>query len=983
MQHTDPEYTSLADLADRFGESVPCEGNLPVSLDDPDSVWFIDRGAVNLFLVEFKSGVEQASPQHLLRRESGWLLPGVAPDRRDSDEDTTLSIIARGRPGTLLKRLPASLLAKVDPTELAEQADTWLTSITETLARFAIPPPRPTELAEAGETRTLAPCTLSVRRGVVWVSEPPSGAGLYMGIVDTAERADSSSPHEAVIPLARASWLTLIDEATLTGQSTETLARQGKLPAALASFHAVAFNLERLNRRLVVVDAVNLERARTASRRTAEKTARRRLYNVYDHPVDRDAGVEDTALADALQLIGRHEGIEFKIPARSGQSNAPVGLVDILDASGVRARRVRLQADDRWWHGDSNALLAYRAEDGQPVALLPGLMGRYLEIDPVSKRRSRVSAARLASSGALAEEAWMFYQPLPSREVKPADLLGIALRGSASDWARLLIAGLPFGVIRLLPALALGFVANHITAGGSAGALYAVAVAIAAFGLLGALLHLLQSTAMMRLEGRSASRVEAAFWDRLMRLPPGILHRNPAGDLAMSGMTFQQLRDGLRGVVANGLLSIVFLLPVFGVIFFYDATLGLVTLLFSLVSLLVTVVLGLRQISPYGWMIRAARRVAGRLFQIVGGISKLRMDNAEGSAYAIWAKDYRAQKRAEIELDALEGHSRAFGAALPFLAAGVLLFLVMETGSRNMPVGDFLVVYTVFIVFQSAISRLGESFGAIASMLPAFQQMRPLLSETPETGTEGEPVEYLGGDILFDRISFRYDPDGPLILDDVTIRARPGEFVAIAGESGAGKSTLFRLALGVDWPTAGAVYYDGRDLRHLNLKQVRRKIGAVPQSVGLHPQDLWDNLVSHHEDVTTDEVWAAVRTAEVEDQIKAMPMGMMTMVGTSGSVLSGGESQRITIARSVIGSPRIMLFDEATNWLDNENQATVMGNLAALTSTRLVIAHRLSTLEQADRIYVLKGGKVVQSGSFNDLKETDGVFKELIRRQIA
>ena len=169
-------------------------------------------------------------------------------------------------------------------------------------------------------------------------------------------------------------------------------------------------------------------------------------------------------------------------------------------------------------------------------------------------------------------------------------------------------------------------------------------------------------------------------------------------------------------------------------------------------------------------MIGAARRVAGRLFQLVGGISKLRMDNAEGSAYAIWAKDYREQKRAEIELGALEGHSRAFGAALPFLAGGVLLFAAAATGDRNIPVGDFLVVYTVFIVFQSAVARLGESFGAIAAMLPAFEQMRPLLSAVPETVTQGEPVEYLGGEILFDRISFRYDPEGPLILDDVTIQ---------------------------------------------------------------------------------------------------------------------------------------------------------------------------------------------------------------------
>ena len=780
--------------------------------------------------------------------------------------------------------------------------------------------------------------------------------------------------------MTRTSWLTLLDEATLAGKSTETLAQQGALLPALASFHTVAFNLERLNRRLAVVDDANLERERTTSRRTAEAAARRRLFNIYDRPIDRDADVADTALADALKIIGRHQGIDFRIPVRSTLSDSPVGLVDVLDASGVRARRVRLEPGGNWWRGDSNALLAFRANDGQPVALLPGMFGRYREIDPVSKRSVRVTADR---AGALKKEAWMFYRPLPARNVKLGDLLRIALHGSAGDLARLVIAGLPGGLIKLLPALALGFVANHIVAGGSAGALYAVAATLAGFGLFGALLHLLQSTAMMRLEGRSASRVEAAFWDRLMRLPSGILRRHPAGDLAMSGMTFQSLRDGLQGAVADSLLSVVFLLPVFGVIFFYDATLGVITLAFSLGSLLVTAALGLRQISPYGRMIAAARGVAGRLFQIVGGIVKLRVESAEGSAYAIWARDYREQKRAELELGALEAHSRAFAAALPFLAGGVLLFAVVIVSDRNVPVGDFLVVYTVFIAFQSAIARLGESFGTVAAMLPAFKQMRPLLAAVPETDVEGEPVNRLGGEILFDRISFRYEPDGPLILDDVTIHARPGEFIAIAGESGAGKSTLFRLALGIDRPTAGAVYYDGRDLRHLNLKQVRRKIGAVPQSVGLHPQDLWDNLVGHHEEVGTKEVWAAVRIAGIEDEIKGMPMGMMTMVGTSGAVLSGGESQRVTIARSVIGSPRIMLFDEATNWLDNESQAEVMRNLTALTSTRVVIAHRLSTLEQADRIYVLQAGKVVQSGSFRGLMETDGVFRELVKRQIA
>ncbi|MDE2913793.1 MAG: ATP-binding cassette domain-containing protein [Paracoccaceae bacterium] len=980
MQDGKRKYTALADLAANSGTSVPCAGNLPVKLDDPESVWFIDQGAVNLFLVESRDEVQLVTPHFLMRRESGWLLPGVVPDAHDSDESTTLGLIAKGMPGTLLKRLPASSLSEIHPVELAEQIDTWLTAITDTLSRFASRIPRPTALAEPGLTQTVGPSTLSVRRGVVWISESPRGESLYMDIVDQSDAAEAAGMHEAMIPLTRTSWLKVFDETTVSGQSTEALARRGILLSALASFHAVALTLERLNRRLAVVDDTNLERARTKSRRMAERTARQRLFNMYDQPISRDARIEDTTLADALETVGGHEGIDFTIPARSGLSASPLRLVDVLDASGVRARRVRLRVEDNWWRGDSNALLAFRADDGQPVALLPGFLGRYREVDPISKRSIPVTEDRART---LKEGAWMFYRPLPSGNVSTADLLAMAWHGSTTDLVRLVIAGLSGGLLYLLPALALGFVANQVTAGANAGTLYVMAATVVGFGLLGTLLHLGQSKAMMRLEGRSASRVEAAVWDRLMRLPQNILRRHPAGDLAMSGMTFQNLRDGLQVAVADSLLSVIFLLPVFGVIVFYDATLGVIAAVISLASLLVTIGLGLRQISPYGRMIGATRRVTSRLFQIVGGIAKLRVENAEGSAFAIWAQEFRNQKCAELELGALQEHSRAFGAALPLIGGGVLLYAVATTNGRSVSVGDFLVIYTVFVIYQSAIARLGESFGTIAAILPAFDQMRPFLAAVSESDVEGTPVEYLGGNILFDRISFRYEPDGPLILDDVTIRARPGEFIAIAGHSGAGKSTLFRLALGIDRPTAGSVYYDGRDLRHLNLKQVRRNIGAVPQSVGLHPHDLWDNLVSHHDDVANAEVWKAAQVAAVADEIKGMPMGMMTMVGTSGAVLSGGESQRISIARSVIGNPRVLLLDEATNWLDNESQAKVMRNLTDLTSTRIVIAHRLSTLERADRIYVLQAGKVVQSGSFDELMEVDGVFRELVKRQIA
>jgi len=969
---TTPERRSLADLAAESGIPVPCAGNLPLEMNDPQFVWFIDKGAVDLFLVEHLDGVEQSAQQHLLRAVSGRLLPGVLPQAGE----TTFSLIAKGLPGTVLRRLPVSSLNAVRNAELAKHVDAWVMDVSAMLSRDVLPRPRPDVLVESGVAPAAKDGKLSTQREVVWVSELTPGVGLFMSLIDAAQ--SKSGAASAAIPLTPFSWLTLTEEIQLSARSSETLAEESLLLPALSHFHAVAFSLERLNRRLAVVDQANLERARATNRRTDEEGARRRLFNLYGLLEPGSAVASDSALLEALRTIGQHEGIDFKWPTRTGTSDSTAVLRDVLDASGVRGRRVRLDQEARWWIGDSGAMLAFRADDDQPVVLLPGgLLGHYREVDPAG-RQTRVTAERAKSFRA---DAWLFYQPLPSASAGPRDLLRVAGKGLTADFMRFVLTGLLGGLVMLLPAVVLGFIVDEVIPTGETGLLYVVTVALAAFALIGTLLHVLQGTALMRLEGRATSRIEAAFWDRLLRLPPSFLHRYPAGDLAMRGMTFQNLRDAVQAVVANAVLSIVFLSPAFLLIFLYDATLGGVVAAFGLLSLIVTLVLGLQQISPHGRVIQAVHGLAGQLFQLINGISKLRVDGAEGSAFAVWARDYRQQKHAELELGAYETHLQAFGAALPFLAGAVLL--LATTLLETITVGDFLVIYTVFMVFQASVVRLGTSFSAVAAIMPALEQVQPFLDEPPETSVEGEPVGTLGGEIVFDHVSFQYDPDGPLILDDVSIRVRPGEFVAIAGESGSGKSTLFRLALGLEQPSAGSVYYDGRDLKHLNIKQVRRQIGTVPQEVQLHPQDLCDNIIGGHEEATTEDAWQAARLAAVDREIAAMPMQMLTPVGASASVTSGGESQRIMIAHALISNPRILLLDEATNWLDNDSQSKIMVNLMGLTSTRIVIAHRLSTLRQADRIYVMRSGKVVQEGSFNELVATEGIFQDLVRRQIA
>ena len=960
---------SLDALLAEFGAPVPCASNQPLDMSDPHSAWFVEEGAVDLFLVEHRDGVRLAAPEHVVHAGRGCLVPGVAP-RTDG---TTLSLIAKGLPGTILRQVPFDSLAAAG-RELATLVDAWITDLSALLTRDVEDWPRADILVEAGQSAPDRVGTVSVRRGVAWVSAGPS-SGLFLGLIDPLEAAPDTG---GLVPLTTATWLTPGDAPPSGARSSEVLAHEGRLLPALAGFHSMALALVQVNRKLAVLDQANLERARKTDRRREEERGRHRLFDLYDLSARPRTDDGNATLHETLRIIGRCEGIDFTWPAGPGGADLGSLLDDILDASGVRARRVRLDRGGEWWFGNSGALLAFRRDDGRPVALLPGILGRYREVDPAARRPVPITPDRAA---ALRPEAFAFYPALTSRRASLLDLARLAGKGLAPAVLRLVGAGLCSGLVMLLPAVVLGFVVGEVIPGGEPGPLYAAAVALCAIALLGMLLHVFQGMALLRAEGHVAARAEAAFWDRLLRLSLRFLRAFPAGDLAMRGMAFQNIRDAVQGVAANAVLSTVFLLPVFLLVFFYDAALGSVAAAVGGVSLAATVALGLRQMSSHGQVARLVYGLTGRLFQFVNGIATLRVGGAEGSAFAVWARDYREQKQAELRRGAAEGQLQALSAGLPLIAAAVLIFTAARPGAGSVAVGEFLVVYTVLMVFQTAVARLGASFGALAAIRPTLDRVRPFLAEPPEITAAGKTVGTLRGDVLLDHVSFRYDGDGPLILDDVTIRARAGEFIAIAGESGAGKSTIMRLALGLDTPTSGTVYYDGRDLRHLNIKQLRRRVGAVPQAIQLHPEDVWDNIVGDHHGADTRDAWRAATLAGADRAISAMPMKMLTYVGARST--SGGESQRIMIARALLGNPRVLFLDEATNWLDNDSQATVMENLARLGSTRIIIAHRLSTLRQADRIYVLQGGKVSQEGSFAQLAETEGIFRDLMRRQMA
>jgi ABC-type bacteriocin/lantibiotic exporter with double-glycine peptidase domain len=296
--------------------------------------------------------------------------------------------------------------------------------------------------------------------------------------------------------------------------------------------------------------------------------------------------------------------------------------------------------------------------------------------------------------------------------------------------------------------------------------------------------------------------------------------------------------------------------------------------------------------------------------------------------------------------------------------------------------GDFVAFNTAFAQFLFASAGITTAFTTILQAAPFYERAKPILQALPEVDTQKPDPGELSGQVELNHVTFRYDPDGPLVLDDVTLRAEPGEFVAVVGPSGAGKSSLLRQLLGFEEPESGSVYYDDHDLSELNVQAVRRQMGVVLQNGRLMSGTIFQNIAGVSQ-LTMEGAWEAARMAGLDGDIEMMPMGMFTFLGEGSSTLSGGQRQRLMIARAIASRPRILLFDEATSALDNRTQAIVSSSLEALMATRIVIAHRLSTIMNADRIYVLDAGRVVQSGTYAELMELEGPFRDLATRQIA
>ena len=491
--------------------------------------------------------------------------------------------------------------------------------------------------------------------------------------------------------------------------------------------------------------------------------------------------------------------------------------------------------------------------------------------------------------------------------------------------------------------------------------------------------------ANLKMETRAGTDLEAAFMARLLKLPVGFFKKYSSGELASRIAAVSVIRKKSFNIVFTLLLNFIFSFVYIIQAKHYCPALAKTGIVLGLIPIFAGIITGVATYNLKETLTEIHGKIQGMLFQFFTGIEKLVNTNSEKRAYSRWAAAYENQIDKTYALNRFETTAAIINLIYPTVVSIAFYFVFGEAillGKKgNVSTGSFLAFLTAYSLFQTALLRFSEGFIEVRDLIPLVKRIKPIIEAQPENDDGKAEIKIEDGRVEVSHLRFRYSAESPLVLNDVSMKIEPGQFVAIAGSSGAGKSTLLRNLIGFEHAESGSIFYDDHDLNSLDLGMLRRQMGVVLQNDSVFQGTILQNIIGTS-GLDEEAAWEAARKVCLDKEIEALPMGMNTMILSGGKSLSGGQLQRLVIARAIIRNPKILIFDEATSALDNLTQQALTKSLEELKATRIVIAHRLSTIINADNIYVMKDGQIVESGNYNQLMKNKGWFAKLAERQV-
>lgn len=966
-------------------EFQPFVARSPFPIEDPGSVWWIQSGSLDVFVTNLIDGQPEGARFQVLHMESGQAVFGVGSHL----ENQVLMAVAS--PGSKILRLSLSeirALAFAREDVASGLLENWINQLTravsedahlgqfiylEVWGKVVVPAP----------TRALLP-----KRGLVWVSHR-EGASIFRNAFHLL--GDPRLPFiagESYFPVTEHAWLQSNPGTEVRTIAADEIWSEDPQLSGLQKFHhfAMSFLAMKLEKAEAKEKAAVL--ARAAADATLLQTALLRLTA----PIRKLSGFksEDDRCQNptflASEAVGRKLRLEIKPHPDMLQGLRVADPVEaVARASGIRTRTVVLRG--QWWKEDIGPILGSLEEGKKPVAILPRAGKGYVLYNPETKTTVPITAAVAVTLNPFGH---VFYRPFPAKKIGIFELIKFVLPICWQEILLIILTGMAAGLLGSVTPAATGIIFDSLIPGAERAQLAQMLVILLIVAGTMTMFTFVRNFVVLRIEGKLDAFIQAAVWDRLLSLPVSFFRNYSSGDLAQRSLGIATIRRTLTGSTLSAIFSGIFSIFSFLLLFYYSAILALVASGLVFFAFLVTTGCGILQVRQQRHIARINGAISSMVLQFINGIAKFRVSGTENRAFAVWAREFAGKKVISTKSRHVLNALKVFMSCFPCLSLAVIFYVHQDLAiaataahatQAKITTGEFLAFFGAFVQFMSSVLLLGAAIVGAVAVIPSYERAKPIFNAIPEVTDQMASPGKLTGGIEISHVTFRYQEDGPPVLNDVSINIPAGQFVAIVGASGSGKSTLLRLLLGFEKAESGAIYFDGQNLAGINVQEVRRQMGVVLQSSRPVSGSVFQNIVGSTP-LTVEDAWEAARLAGVDEDIRKMPMGLHTYLSDGGGGISGGQRQRLMIARAIAPRPRIVLFDEATSALDNQTQAIVSRSLESLRATRVVIAHRLSTIKNADCIFVLEKGNVVQSGTYEQLVAQDGPFHELAQRQM-
>jgi len=685
----------------------------------------------------------------------------------------------------------------------------------------------------------------------------------------------------------------------------------------------------------------------------------------------------DSLLLKTCQHVGKVEKIQFSTGfINASESWSP--LKKILRASNIRSRKIHLE--EKWYTHDYGPLLGF-IDDETPVSLIR--KGNKYVLTDIRNAKKHPVNAQIAKQ--IQPIAHSFFTPLPDGKLDKKTLIKFILNFTKKDIVFFLILGVLGALISLLIPVIAGYIFNVIIPGGIRGSLYEIGLMMFSIVVLLGVINFAREIAVLRFEGKASYKLQSAIWDRILKLKVPFFGKYDAGDLAERSLSIETVRKILSAQVMSAVVAAIFSIFYLILMFYYDLTLTFLALALGLIIATFTLVISYLAIKHIKKFMKLQVVISGYLTTILSGIQKIRMTASENRVVEIWADKYHEQKAHYIAKRKLVIIVSVFTFGFPIFAILIIYLRIFELFTTPLlvpfTIGDFIAFNSAYLSFQSALVAAFMVAIPVMSIKPALELLDPILEAETEDYSDKKDVGKLTGDIEISHLNFKYKDSEKLILKDLNLTIKEGQFVAIVGGSGSGKSTLLRVLLGFEDYQQGTVLYNGLDMKTVDIRTIRDQIGVVLQDGKIMEGSVLYNIVGTSE-YTEADAWEAAKIAGCAEDIENLEKKMHTVLPAGGGILSGGQNQRIVIARALIKKPHLILFDEATSALDNSTQKTVTDSLNKLNATKIVIAHRLSTIKDADVIVVLEKGKILEQGNYDELINNKSFFYDLVKTQI-